>query len=180
MSDTPPSEEQERIQRQRVEAMVRHTARLLLLSPALTLSFCSHLLQLLGCPTGAPTVTLRWFPRALALTSHKLPSASTHARMGFPCAASQAKDFVGEMDYRMLIETIWQQFPEMNIPLRTERALVDPTADPSLPIRSNITELDPTVRRRERAFAFALRELERTARQRRTASTQTLTPHGVG
>jgi hypothetical protein len=59
----------------------------------------------------------------------------------------QAKDFVGEIDYRMLIETIWQQFPEMNIPLRTERALLDPAhqLDPSLPIRSNITELDPTV-----------------------------------
>ena len=59
---------------------------------------------------------------------------------------AMAKDFVGELDYRMLIETIWQQFPEMNIPLRTERALLDPAhqLDPSLPIRSNITLLDPT------------------------------------
>jgi hypothetical protein len=59
---------------------------------------------------------------------------------------AMAKDFVGELDYRMLIETIWQQFPEMNIPLRTERALLDPAQqlDPSLPIRSYITLLDPT------------------------------------
>ena len=93
--------------------------------------------------------------------------------MGFPCAASQAKDFVGEMDYRMLIETIWQQFPEMNIPLRTERALVDPTADPSLPIRSNITELDPTVPTQREGLCLCAEG----ARTHRTAEANRLDPN---